>query len=254
METLKDALRRLPAGAAFSGLTAAWLHGIDVVPCDPIEVTVPEDAGVSGRVGMTIRRSTFAGGDVVKVQGMPVTSRVRTVAELCSRLSLVEAVVIADAALHRGVTTLEELTQWADAHARRRGIKTLRRVVKFAEPAAASPMESRLRMVLILGRLPRPQVQVTIRNASGRVIGRPDLYYERQRLGIEYDGGVHRDTMAEDNRRQNLLLSAGVRLLRFTGGDVYGNPAFIVAQVRGQLATAGGRAVVSGAWAASAGT
>ena len=30
--------RRLPTGAAFSGCTAAWLHGLDIAPCDPIEV------------------------------------------------------------------------------------------------------------------------------------------------------------------------------------------------------------------------
>src|SRR5207245_1640489 len=33
IETLAGALRRLPAGTAFSGLTAAWLHGIGVSPC-----------------------------------------------------------------------------------------------------------------------------------------------------------------------------------------------------------------------------
>ena len=40
--------RRLPADAAFSGLTAAWLHGLDVAPCDPIEVTIPERSAVTG--------------------------------------------------------------------------------------------------------------------------------------------------------------------------------------------------------------
>src|SRR5690348_14900369 len=39
--------RRLPAGAAFSGLTAAWLHGLNLSRGDPIEVTVPPGAGVS---------------------------------------------------------------------------------------------------------------------------------------------------------------------------------------------------------------
>jgi hypothetical protein len=34
--------RRMPAGTAFSGYTAAWLHGLDVAPCNPIEVTIPK--------------------------------------------------------------------------------------------------------------------------------------------------------------------------------------------------------------------
>ena len=251
---LEDARGRLPTGAAFSGLTAAWLHGMDVPPCGPIEVTVPDDAGVSGRAGMSVRRSKLGLGDVVQAHGMPATSAVRTVAELCSRLSLVEAVVIADAALHAKKVTLDELCGWAAANPRRRGIKTLRRVLTHAEPRAESPMESRLRMVLVLGRLPRPRAQVPIYTASGRFAGRPDLYYERQRLGIEYDGSTHREALAEDNRRQNLLLSAGVRLLRFTASDVLGNPGFVVTQVRGMLATAGGNAVNSPVDTASAGS
>lgn len=36
--------RRLPAGAAFSGRTAAWLHGLDLPPCAPVELTVPPGA------------------------------------------------------------------------------------------------------------------------------------------------------------------------------------------------------------------
>jgi hypothetical protein len=30
-----------PTGAVFSGKTAAWLHGLEIEPCDPIEMTVP---------------------------------------------------------------------------------------------------------------------------------------------------------------------------------------------------------------------
>ncbi|HET9782982.1 MAG TPA: DUF559 domain-containing protein [Candidatus Dormibacteraeota bacterium] len=96
-------------------------------------------------------------------------------------------------------------------------------------------MESRLRLVLILGGLPPPKAQVTIRDRWGRAIGRPDLYYEDGRLGIEYDGVTHRDALAEDNRRQNRLLNAGVRLLRFTAGDVLGAPNKVVTEVRSAL-------------------
>ena len=98
-------------------------------------------------------------------------------------------------------------------------------------------MESRLRMVLVLAGLPRPEAQVPIRDRWQRLIGRPDLYYRDRLLGIEYDGGVHRETLAADNRRQNRLLNAGVRLLRFTAGDVLGNPESVVAQVRAALAS-----------------
>lgn len=236
MHHVEAARRRFPAGAAFSGLTAAWLHGLDVTPCDPIEVTVPEDAGVSGRAGIAIRRSALAKDDVVEVRSMPTTSMVRTIADLCAQLTLTEAVVIADAALHSRRIKLEQLTSWAKSNPRRHGIRNLRRVLTFVDQAAESPMESRLRMLLMLAGLPRPKAQVSIHDRWGRFVGRPDLYYEQHRLGIEYDGGVHRDALAADNRRQNKLLNAGVRLLRFTAGDVLGNPESVAAQVRAMLA------------------
>jgi very-short-patch-repair endonuclease len=232
---IEAARRRLPAGAAFSRMTAAWLHGLDVTPCDPIEVSVPLHAGVSGRAGIVVYRSSLAPGDVVQVRGMPATSMVRTIADLCVKLSLVEAVVIADAALHQRRVRLEDLRSWAASNPRRHGIRAMRRVIELVEPKAESAMESRLRMLLVLAGLPRPRAQVSIHDESGRFAGRPDLYYDRHRLGIEYDGAVHRESLAKDNRRQNRLLNAGVRLLRFTAADVVGDPDSVVTQVRAIL-------------------
>ena len=229
---------RLPKAAAFSGLTAAWLHGIDVAPCDPIEITIPH--GVSARSGVKLRRASLARADVTSVRGLRTTTLARTLADVCGRVSLTEGVVITDMALHARRVDIEELAGWAKSHAGRAGIARFRRAINLAEPAAESPMESRLRMVLVLAGLPRPNAQVSIHDRSGRFVGRPDLYYESRRLGIEYDGGVHRNNLVEDNRRQNRLLNAGVRLLRFTAADVLSNPDSIVAQVQAQISTAAG--------------
>jgi hypothetical protein len=101
-------------------------------------------------------------------------------------------------------------------------------------------MESRLRMVLVLGGLPRPRAQVEIFDAQGEFAGRTDLYYEDCHLGIEYDGALHRENLVEDNRRQNRLLNAGVTLLRFTASDVRDREPAMVAQVRAQRAASPG--------------
>ena len=256
LQRLQAVARRLPPDAAFSGLTAAWLHGIDVEPCDPIEATVRPDAGVSARSGIALRRSALGDNDVTRVQGMLATSIVHTVAEVCSRLNLTEAVVVLDAALHKRRIRLDQLVAWADHHPGRRGLRNLRRAIDFAEAKAESPMESRLRMIMVLGGLPKPQVQVPIHDRRGAFAGRPDLYYEHARLGIEYDGGFHRETLAEDNRRQNKLLNAGVRLLRFTGPDLLKTPQLVVDQVRAGLmtASAGSGGIPVAGKAASAGT
>jgi hypothetical protein len=91
-------------------------------------------------------------------------------------------------------------------------------------------------MLLVQNGLPRPEVQVTIRDDGGSFLGRPDLYYREQRLGLEYDGETHRASLVEDNRRQNRLLLAEVRLLRFTASDVLRRPNSVIAQVRNALA------------------
>ena len=90
-------------------------------------------------------------------------------------------------------------------------------------------------MVLVLAGLPRPEVQVSIQDDQGRLLGRPDLLYRPQHLAIEYDGGNHRDRLVDDNRRQNRLIGAGFYFLRFTAADVYGTPDSVVAQVRDKL-------------------
>jgi very-short-patch-repair endonuclease len=159
----------------------------------------------------------------------------RTLADVSGRLTLTEAVVVADRALHLRRTQLARLLEAAEAAKGRLGVAMFRRVIEHAEPKAASHMESRLRMELVLRGLPRPEAQVPIYNKHGEIVGRPDLFYREQRLGIEYDGGIHKDRLAEDNRRQNLLLEAGVRLLRFTASNVLSTPELVVAQVRAML-------------------
>jgi len=61
--------QRVPAGYAFSGLTAAWLLGLDVSWCEPIEVTIARDVPVRARVGVRLRRAALSESDVIKRLG-----------------------------------------------------------------------------------------------------------------------------------------------------------------------------------------
>jgi len=226
------ALRRLPDGV-LSGLSAAFLHGLDYPPCSPVEVTI---RGTSRFAGLAICRNLLVPEDIVMRRGLRVTSPLRTVVDLVSRLATVEGVVALDAALHKRLVSLEHVRAWIDAHPRHRGVAKLRRAVDLAEPEGESPMETRLRLILVFAGLPRPQVQVSLGDEV-TFLGRADLYYASHRLIIEYDGGTHRDRLAYDDRRQNRLVDAGYRLLRFTAPDILESPASIVALVRRNLAS-----------------
>jgi very-short-patch-repair endonuclease len=225
-------------------LTAAWLHGLDVEPCRPVEATVPEGSTVAGRVGIRLRRAKVERSDVVSRKGFECTSIHRTLVDVSQRLTLVESVVLADMALHAGLVTLAELQERAMRSAAHRGVRRFRRVVNYAEPKTESPMESRLRMLLVLGRLPRPEAQVVLRNDAGEILARADLYFPAERLVIEYDGGTHRESIVEDDRRQNLLVRGGYTILRFAAADL-GSPVNVIRLVRAALTDARRRAALA---------
>lgn len=227
---------RLPLGAAFSGWTAAWLLGLDASFREPIEVTIPRRFGIARRAGASVRRSDLPPSDVVERRGLPTTSALRTVIDLGGRDPLTEGVVAADMALHARLVSVADLQAHVDIHPRGKGVARLRRVLDLIDPESESPMETRLRMLLVLAGLPRPAAQVSIRDEEGRFVARPDLLYRQEGLAIEYDGANHRDRLVADNRRQNALIGAGLRVLRFSAADVYGTPNLVVLQVRRALA------------------
>src|SRR4029077_2928036 len=110
----------------------------------------------------------------------------------------------------------------------------LRSLATYAAPAE-SPMETRLRWLLIQAGLPRPEIQTDLYDPERQFVGRADLYYPAARLVLEYDGGNHRERLVEDDRRQNLLINAGFRLVRFTAAPVQGLPGAGLAQARAAL-------------------
>jgi uncharacterized protein DUF559 len=238
---LETVALRLPPEAAFSGRTGGWLHRMPLDPCDPIEVTVPRDIGVSARSGVLLRRVPLLPSEVVRINGLRVTAPLRTVTDLGRRLPLIEAVVAVDLALHAGLVELDTLQTLPPI--RGHGMAQLRRVIALAEPLAESPAETRLRLILVLAGLPRPTAQMPLLDANGEAFGRGDLCYEQARLVIEYDGATHKESLTEDAQRQNRIIAAGYRILRFTAADLR-RPELIVAQVRAALA---GRMTVFGA-------
>lgn len=233
--------RRLPSSTAFAGKTAAWMLGLDFEPIDPVEVIAPLDSALRSQSGVVVRRGGIDSRDLMGVRGLQATTLNRTLFDMCAHESPVEALVAIDMAIQRGFTDSIALTRYAAESSGRAGAARLRFLASLGEPAE-SPMETRLRWLLIQAGLPRPQVQVDVRDSTGRFLGRADLFYRSASLIIEFDGGNHRERLVADDRRQNLLMNAGYRLLRFTGADVFGRAEVVVAQVRGALGDPGDNA------------
>jgi very-short-patch-repair endonuclease len=226
--------RLLPPEAVFAGATAAWILGLDLVPNEPVEVIVPARSGVRSRAGLSVRRCRIPRGETANIRGLRATRIYRTLLDLCLRWQEVEALVAIDMAVREGLTDAADLTRHADSMHRRPGARKLRSLAVLAAPAE-SPMETRLRWLLIRAGLPPPEVQTDLHDSTGRFVGRADLYYPAAALVLEYDGGNHRERLVEDDRRQNLLINAGYRLLRFTAADVHQRTDVVLAQVRAAL-------------------
>jgi len=229
--------RNLPVGAVFSGRTAAAIHGLDFDPANPVEVTAATGSSLRSHYGLTVRHCDLNDDEVMRMKRLSVTTLERTLRDLCVQWPPVEALVALDMAVRSKLMDGVGLWRYAQAAAGRPGAKRLRELARLAEPAE-SPMETRLRWLLLHAGLPRPQVQADLQDRQGRFVGRADLYFPASRLVVEFDGGNHRERLVGDDRRQNQLVNGGFTVLRFTSADIRNQPEVVVAQVRGAIDSA----------------
>jgi hypothetical protein len=158
--------------------------------------------------------------DVTVVDGITLTSQVRTCFDLMRTRYLVEAVVVADAFLHHGGVDPLSLAVYCEERVRWPGVRRARLAVALASAFARSPGESRLRLVLVLSGFEQPLVNVPVVDGLGRQIGTPDLQVRGDRWAwLEYDGAYHEDPdqHAADVRRENRLTvsAGGTPILRY---------------------------------------
>lgn len=164
--------------------------------------------------------------DLTVVHGLLVTTPERTAWDLGRRLPLVDAVVAVDALAGAGGFHPAELLARRLVEPGARGCRRLDRVVALADPRAESPPETRLRVGLVLGGLPQPEVQYEVLDEYGFHLARADLAYEEARLAIEYDGVGHfsRIRHEHDRERDALPASHGWLTVRLFQENLKGMP------------------------------
>jgi hypothetical protein len=201
---------------ALSGWSAAAVLGVQWVPDDaPAEVSRTHH--VRSPRGIVVRKEQLFDGEVVRVDGMLLTSPARTAYDLGRRLGGEDAVIAIDAVCNTCVIPVREVSDVARRHTGARGIVGLRRALVEADAGAESPWETRTRLAIRTAGLPRPRTQVVVRDRYGIVIARLDLGWDRWRVGVEYDGAHHWLDAAQrgdDLRRGNALAAAGWTVLR----------------------------------------
>jgi hypothetical protein len=127
--------------------------------------------------------------DLMVVEGVTVTTPLRTAWDLGRLSPRDQAIGAVDALLRHGSFTREELLDGVERFRGQRGVVQLRGLAPLADPRAESPSESVLRLRwLDMPSLPPPQPQVPILAPDGTEIYRIDLGVEAIRFGVEYDG------------------------------------------------------------------
>jgi Protein of unknown function (DUF559) len=239
----RAALRLASLDSYASHHTAAELWDLPVPHDDHTHITVPEHGERLRRQGV---KSHLGQGDARRTlrAGIPVSTPEQTFIDLAaSGVKLVDLVVLGDAMLKAKLTTvsilIETIETWHGC-----GTRLALRAARLMRAGVDSPMETRVRLLIVLAGLPEPTVNVIVRGEDGSWRMRFDLCYLDQRLIVEYDGRQHGDSPGQWERdiyRREDLDRTDYRLLIVTSRGVYNEPDRTLERVRAALRERGVR-------------
>jgi hypothetical protein len=221
--------------ALVTGRSAAVLWGVELAgPADDVEVTVPARAHPRRIVGLRVRRAEIPPDHRWRRAGVPVTTPEATAVRLAGSLPGDEAVIAVDRMVASGIVDLEAVRALA-ASQRGSGSARMRSVCALADGLAASPQETRLRLLLVRSGLPMPVAQYRVR-INGQSIARVDFAWPDKKIALEYDGLWHADEkqFGKDRRRLNRLREAGWTVVFVTAAHFY-RPDELIAEIAAAL-------------------
>lgn len=235
------ALLALGPGAVAVYETAAELHGLEGVHSSGlIHVSIPPGSARAHRRGIRLHECVLEPDQIVDVDGLRATSAQRTVADLLRRLDRHSAVAAADSALNQGLIASDDLATFERYLRHRRGAARARERLALVDGRAASPLETRVRLICVEGDVAPDELQAPIYDQFGTLLAIADLVWRKHRVIVEADGaGPHEEPQAlfRDRRRQNDLVNEGWTVLRFTWADTQ-RPAYVLSCVRRALSSA----------------
>lgn len=219
----------VPDTAVVTDRTAAWLHGVDILPRSALREAPP--LCVFGSTGSRLRRPEVTSGvrtlsahDVTIIRGVQVTTALRTALDLGRSLWRFDALAALDGFLRLGLPH-DELLGSIERFRGERGVIQLRCLAPLADPRSESAGESALRLHWLDTGLPRPELQWWVHDDNGVPIFRLDLALPELRYAAEYDGERFHgeDRREHDARRRGWLdTERGWVIGVFDKGDVYG--------------------------------
>ncbi|MFY0405503.1 hypothetical protein [Solicola sp. PLA-1-18] len=219
---------------ALSHATAVIDHGIATVDTDLRAVHVMRlDGGSSRRESGACHHEAKSGvlPEVVRnAHGQLVVAAGPALRQAATLVDQKRAAVMVDSALHLGLVTSDELAEIDALFAHWPHSARFRLVLAFADARAESPGETLVRWICKVFGLPRPDLQLEVRDALG-LAGRTDFgWLDGRHLG-EFDGKVKyvrylregetpSDAVVREKAREDRLRATGAGMSRFVWTDV----------------------------------
>lgn len=236
----------VPEAAVVTDRTAAWLHGVDILPRSAVTVPPPlniahtEESRVR-RPGVDGRRRGLIASDITEIHGIRVTTGLRTGLDLGRLLWRFDALAAIDGFLRLGVPH-ELIAAEIGRFKGYRGVRQLRMLVPLGDGRSESPGESALRLHWYDAGLPKPDLQHWIYSDDGVAIYRLDITEPESRYGAEYDGEEFHtsdeDQQHDKGRREWISEHREWTIGPFTKAEVYNPSADPIAQLQAGFATA----------------
>lgn len=229
-------------GAFLSHRSAANLWNLSHSTPARVDVSSPSRTG-RGRAGISVHRDGDPlPQDLTSVDGIPCTSPARTLLDLAA---VVRRDTLQRACEQAEVLEVVDLRALEDVLSRavgRRGVRRLHSVLAgFRDDprVVRSELERRFLALCRRYRLPAPSANVWVQLPDDGL--QVDFLWAEQRLVAETDGQrFHRTRQAfeRDRRRDQRLVAAGYRVVRFTWGQVVDRPIEVTETLRALLAPA----------------
>jgi predicted transcriptional regulator of viral defense system len=224
-------------GAALSHRSAAALRDLRRSDQAVIEVTVPHRRAQSHRGVRVHRSTTLTAADVTTVDGIPVTTVARTIADLADVLPERALERALEQAASLGVLDGRALNDQISRHPRGACLRRLTSRGPIKAPTE-SELEELFLAVCRRAGLPGPERQRYIDPGDGAPMIRADFAWPAQRLIVETDGARHHGSARafhRDRRRDQRLIAAGWRVIRVTWRQLIERPWEVIDLLRGLL-------------------
>ena len=215
--------------AALSDEPAGIAWGIRPDRPAPIEVSIPLPL-TRRRPGLVVHRRGGLAGDVTRHRGIPITTPLRTLIDLATRLEGDELEAAINEADKRDLIHPDSLRRALDARKGQHGTARLRGLLdRTTFVLTHSKLERMFVPIARRAGLPTPASQEWLNG------GRVDFYWPELGLVVETDGLRYHRTpaqQAKDRLRDQAHTTAGLTPLRFTHAQIRWEAAYVERTLR----------------------